>query len=174
MGETVTATLSRHDGPAQRDDAETRRWVARAWRPDDTATRSWLLTLAQNRVAEITGPDAPGSDEGWQPVHSVVASFTMTLLDILMHADDLATPQIAPTPEGGLNVEWLVGGDALSLTADLSGLSIIAQRDNDEHAFPSFYWEFGDEIEPLKSALVIAAGFLEKISTGIQHRLPTR
>ena len=173
MGETVTATLSRHDGPARREDAETRRWVARAWRPDDTATRSRLLAT-RDQGPEITGPDAPGSDEGWQRVHSAVATFTMTLLDILMHADDLATPQIAPTPEGGLNVEWLVDGDALSVTADRTGLSIIAQLDNGEDAFPSFYWEFDDDIEPLKSALVSAAGFLEKISTRIQHRLPTR
>jgi hypothetical protein len=175
MGEGMTATLSRHDVPSQYGlggDAQTREWVSRAWRPDEGAARSRILTHAQNRVAELTGPDAPGRDQGWRPVNSGVASFTMVLLDLLIHTNDLATPQIAPTPEGGLNVEWLVDGDSLSLTADDEGLSIVAERDNGEYAFPPYYWEADHGVDTMNTVIVSAARFLEKISTGIQHRLP--
>lgn len=173
----MTATLSRHDAPAQYGlggDAQTRDWVSRAWRPDDGASRSRILTQAQNRVAELTGVEAPGRDQGWPPVSTGVASFMMVLLDVLIHTNDLATPQIAPTPEGGLNVEWLVDGDSLSLTADDEGLSIIAELDNGDYAFPPYHWEPDHGVSTMNSVLVGAARFLDKISTGIQYRLPTR
>jgi hypothetical protein len=176
----MTVTLSRRDTPGlsepyTRQDIETDRWVAKAWRPDDSMTRSQLLTYAQNRIAELTSPTAPGPAAlGWEPVHSAIASFTMSILNVLVSSDDVATPQVAPTPEGGLNVEWLVSGDSLSVTTDLVGLSIVAQFDNGDYAFEPYFWDFDGGTESLIQVLTPAARFLEKISRGIQHRLPIR
>lgn len=179
MGEDLTATLSRHDVPRLggfEGDTQTRRWVARGWRPEDSdASRSLLLTHAQVRIAQLTSAGAPGRDRGWLPVPTSVSTTVMALLDFLIKTDDLATPQIAPTPEGGLNVEWLVSGDSLSLTVDREGVSLIAEFDNGEFAFPPLSWDFQhDSSETLGRALASASLFLEKISTGIQHRLLTR
>jgi hypothetical protein len=174
----MTATLSRRDRPREsytREDRATRRWVAKGWTADSPLTRSQLLTFAQNRIAELTGPEAPGRSLGWEPVHSVVASFAMTLLDMVVTGDDLATPQVAPTPDGGLEIQWLVSGDSLAIAIDLEDcVSIVARRDSGDHAFEPFDWDFDDDIETLIPAVVAAGRFLEKISTGIQHRLPVR
>lgn len=179
----MTATLSRDEipfgsNPFVRDDDAHRRWLARAWQPDRSVTRAQLLTHAQNRIAELTNRDAPGRALGWQPVHRVVAQLAMSLLEALITGDDLATPQVAPTPEGGINIEWLVSGDALSVTVDLEGLSIEAHLDNGEYAFAPRYWDYGANqealIRELRQVLPIASRFLDKISTGIQHRLPLK
>ena len=53
----MTAALWRHDRPD--NDPATRRWVQQAWMPGLTPTRDQLLTFAQKRIAELTGPGAP-------------------------------------------------------------------------------------------------------------------
>ena len=180
MGEGMTATLPWHDAPHVsepyiRQDAETRRWAAKAWQPEGSVTREQLLTFAQNRIAELTGPDGLAAPLGWEPVHNAIASFTMSVLAVLVSRDDVATPQVGPTPEGGINVEWLVSGDSLSVTADLDGLSIVAQFESGDNFFQPYFWDYSDgEIANLKRVLTSAARFLEKISTGIQQRLPVR
>jgi hypothetical protein len=98
----------------------------------------------------------------------------MSLLNVLIGTDDIATPQIAPTPEGGINVEWLVSGDSLSVTTDLDGVSIVAQFDNGAFAFEPYSWDFDGDVDELCQTLIPARQFLEKVSTGIQHRLPLR
>lgn len=176
----MTATLSRRDRPSTsesyvRQDVATRRWVKQAWLPGATPTRSQLLTYAQTRIVALTDTDAPGRTLGWTPVNSVAASFAMSLLNLIIADDDLATPQIAPTPDGGLDIQWLVSGDSLEITIDLEdGLSIVGRSDNGEYVFGPFEWDFNDDVDILVSILVSAGTFLEKISTGIQHRLPIR
>jgi len=172
----MTTTWVRHEGQPRYglgSDTQTLQWVRRSWRPENAiASRGELLTHAQKRIAELLGREAPGRDQGWRPVTSRTASFAMALLDLLMHADDLATPQIAPTPEGGLSIEWLVDGDSLSVNIDDDGLTIVAELDNGEYALQPFTWEFSNEIDDrIRFAITSAAGYLSKISTGVQHRL---
>lgn len=100
----MTATLSRYDRPGasvRQDDPATQRWVEQAWIPEAPLTRAELLTHAQTRIAALTAADAPGRALEWEPVHDVIASFAMALLNVVIHGDDLATPQVAPTPDGG-------------------------------------------------------------------------
>lgn len=171
----MTATLSRRDRPSVRQDAATRRWVKRAWLPEVTPSRSQLLTYAQTRIATLTDADAPGRSIGWAPVHSAIANLAMSLLNIVVASDGLATPQIAPTPDGGLDIQWLVSGDSLELTLDFEDcLSIVGRCDNGEYVFGPYEWDFQDDVDTLVPILVSAGRFLEKISTGIQHRLPIR
>jgi hypothetical protein len=177
----MTATLSRRDRTSVSDqsdrqaDPATRRWVKQAWESEGTLTRAQLLTYAQTRIATLTGPDAPGCSLGWTPVHSAVASFAMWLLGVVVADDDLATPQVAPTPDGGLDIQWLVAGDSLEITIDLDdGVSLVGRLENGEYAFEPFDWDFDDDVNTLVPMLVSAGSFLEKISTGIQHRLPIR
>jgi hypothetical protein len=147
--------------------------VAQSWTPDVPLTRAELLTHAQTRIAALTATDAPGRALGWEPVHGVIASFAMTLLNIVIIGDDLATPQVAPTQDGGLDIQWLVSGDSLEITLDLrDGVSIVGRYDNGEYAFEPFDWAIDDDVETLRIAARSAGGFLAKISTGIQHRLP--
>ncbi|KZS80333.1 hypothetical protein A4G29_11405 [Mycobacterium kansasii] len=99
----------------------------------------------------------------------------MSLLNIVVASDGLATPQIAPTPDGGLDIQWLVSGDSLELTLDFEDcLSIVGRCDNGEYVFGPYEWDFQDDVDTLVPILVSAGRFLEKISTGIQHRLPIR
>jgi hypothetical protein len=143
--------------------------------PAGTMTRSELLTYAQKRIAALTGPEAPGCAVGWKPVHSAVASFAMSVLNVVVTGDDLATPQVAPTQCGGLEIQWLVAGDSLEIAIDLDDcVSVVARRDNGENAFDPFDWDFDDDVDGLVQVLISAGSFLEKISTGIQHRLTVR
>ena len=169
----MTAVLSRHERPdnSVRDPA-TRRWIQQAWMPEVTPTRDQLLTFAQTRIAELTAADAPTQAVGWKPVHGPLATFAIALLGTVINADDLATPQVAPTPDGGLDIQWLVCGDSLEITFDVNeGISIVGQYDNGNCAI-DFDWDSGDDVEALYEATVAAGTFLRKISTGIQHRLP--
>lgn len=166
----MTATLE----PYVRDPA-TRRWVKQAWQPDVPPTRDELLTYAQTRIAALTAADAPRQALGWQPVHGVVASFAMALLNTVVDGDDRATPQVAPTPDGGLDIQWLVSGDSLEITVDLDdGISIVGRYDNGEYAFEPVDWTFDGDVKLLYEAALSAGRFLEKISTGIQRRVPIR
>lgn len=171
----MTATLPDAAEPYVRDPA-TQRWVEQAWMPEVPPTRDQLLTYAQTRIAALTGVDAPSRGLVWEPVHSAIASFAMTMLNTVINGDDLATPQVAPTQEGGLDIQWLVSGDSLEITIDVDdGVSIIAQFDNGDYAFEPVDWAFDDgDVEMLHAVLVTAGSFLEKISTGIQHRVPIR
>lgn len=177
----MTATLSRRDRPSASDqygrpvDPATRRWVKRAWESEGTLTRAQLLTHAQTRLAELTGPDTPGCSVGWTPVHSAVATFAMSLLNVVVDDDDLATPQVAPTPDGGVEIQWLVAGDSLEITIDLDdSVSIVGRLDSGEYAFEPFDWDLEDDVKALIPMLVSAGSYLKKISTGIQHRMPIR
>jgi hypothetical protein len=98
----------------------------------------------------------------------------MSILGVLVNDDDVATPQIAPTPDGGIDVEWLVSGDSLSVTADLDGISIVGQFDNGDYAFEPYSWDFHGDAEGLRKVLHSASSFLEGISAGIQYRFPVR
>jgi hypothetical protein len=169
----MTAALSRHDRPdnSVRDPA-TRRWVEQAWMPGLTPTRDQLLTFAQKRIAELTAADAPGSAAGWEPVHGPLATFAVALLGIIINSDDLATPQVAPTPDGGLDIQWLVSGDSLEIIFDVKeGVSVVGRYDSGDCAI-DFDWGLDGDIEALHKVTVAAGTFLGKISTGIQHRLP--
>jgi hypothetical protein len=175
----MTATLSPHDSPGASEpyvrDRATERWVEQAWMPEVPPTRDQLLTYAQTRIAALTGADAPSRSVGWKPVPNAAASLAMTLLSTVINGDDLATPQVAPTQDGGLDIQWLVCGDSLEITIDVDdGVSIVGRYDNGEDAFAPFEWIFDDDVELLYAAAVSAGSFLEKISTGVQRRMPIR
>jgi hypothetical protein len=153
-------------------DPATRRWVQQSWVPERPPTRDQLLTYAQTRIAELSGADGPGCAAGWKPVEGPLASFAMALLGTVIDGDDLATPQVAPTPDGGLDIQWLVCGDSLEITFDYEeGVSIVGRYDHGEYAI-DFDWGLNDDIDALYATTVAAGTFLAKISTGIQHRLP--
>lgn len=171
----MTLTLPDHYrfGSPVRDLA-TQRWVEQGWVPELPPTRDELLTYAQKQLAAITATDAPSRVFGWTPVNSALASFAMLLLNNVVNGDDLATPQVAPTQDGGLDIQWLVSGDSLEIAIDPDeGVSIVVRYDNGECMF-DFDWGWDDDIRHLFAATQSAGVFLGKISTGIQHRIPIR
>lgn len=166
----MTATLEPYV-----DDPATQRWVKQAWQPEVPPTRDELLTYAQRRIAALTKADASRDALGWQPVSGAVASFAMALLNTVVDGDGRATPQVAPTKDGGLDIQWLVSGDSLEITVDLhDGISIVGRYDNGEYAISPVDWTFDEDAERLHVAVHSAREFLGKISTGIQHRVPIR
>lgn len=166
----MTATLE----PYVRDPA-TQRWVKQAWQPEVPPTRDELLTYAQTRIAALTEADPSRDALGWQTVYGAVASFAMALLNTVVDGDDRATPQVAPTQDGGLDIQWLVSGDSLEITVDLNdGISIVGRYDSGEYAIGPVDWTFDEDVELLQAAALSAREFLGKISTGIQHRVPIR
>ena len=170
----TSITIDTAPPPRFAQDQQTLTWVL-SERAPDSPSRQRLLTYAQQRIAALTAANAPTMSVGWRPVHPAVASFAMSLLNVIIDDGDLATPQVAPTPDGGLDIQWLVSGDALELSIDLEdGVSIVAQFDSGDYAFTPVDWDFDDAVDALVPALVTARTFLEKISTGIQHRIQFR
>lgn len=170
----TSITIGNAAPPRFAQDQQTRTWVLSEHAPD-SPSREQLLTYAQQRIASLTAATSPAVAVGWKPVHSAVATFAMSLLTVIINDGDLATPQVAPTPEGGLDIEWLVSGDSLELTVDLEdGVSISGLWDSGEHAFKPVDWEFEESVDTLVPALVAARTFLAKISTGIQQRFQIR
>jgi hypothetical protein len=115
---------------------------------------------------------------GWDggrgaPVHPSLANVAFSIVAAITNRHGLATPQFSPTPDGGLDIVWLVGGNRLTAGLELDELSLYGTWADGQNAFPRFEHRWFDLRRPeFESAIHDARIFLEKISTDIEHQLP--
>lgn len=152
----------------------------------DPQTRSWVLSIGHpapnpeqiKRYSQFEIAKLLRLPHGWDggrgaPLHPALANVALSLLAALTTRSGLATPQFSPSPEGGLDIVWLVGGNRLTASLDPEGISLYATRADGQDAFPRFECSW---FEPQKREFEVAikeAGiFLDEISADIQHQLP--
>jgi hypothetical protein len=78
-----------------------------------TQASSW--DLRRYAWAGIADVETRGDPLSAAARHNIAAVLNWCILD------NGPTPQVAPTPEGNVEVQWLAGGSALSVTVDPSG-----------------------------------------------------
>lgn len=150
------------------DEANVVRW----WAPRGPGyvTRQDLLLLAQRRIANLMNAHPDWGDEGGLPVTPAAAKMAMEVLLRLITTDNRATPQMSPTGDGGLDIEWLVSGNHLSLSVARDGNVILwATKQDGAEVF-----SFDSTEEPaylVHYALKEADNFLSEISASVRNRL---
>jgi hypothetical protein len=149
------------------EEANRVRW----WYPRDPGyvTRNKLLLFAQRRIAHLMNIPPNWDDEGGVPVTPLAAKLALKVLFHLITADNLATPQISPTGAGGVDIEWLVSGNHLSLSVapDSNIVMWATKRDGTE----VFSFDSTDNPACLGYKLKEADDFLSEISSGVRNRL---
>jgi hypothetical protein len=112
---------------------------------------------------------------GWDdtdglPVSPLAAKMALALLLCLVGADNLATPQISPTGAGGLDIEWLVSAEHLSLSVAHDGNIVLWATKKDGTEVFSFD-STEDPVNLVNYTLKEAENFLFEISAGVHNRL---
>lgn len=154
------------------NDAINEATILRWWVPRGPGyvTRNDLLLFAQRRIAHLMNIPPNWDDEGGVPVTPAAAKMAVAVLQCLITADNLATPQIAPSGTGGLDIEWLVSGNHLSLSVAPDGNIVIwATKQGGTEVF-----SFDSTNNPaylVNYALKEADNFLSEISAGVRNRL---
>jgi hypothetical protein len=146
--------------------------VARWWAPRGPGyvTSDALLISAQRRIAHLMNMSPDWDGESGVPVTPQAAKMAVAMLLCLITADNLATPQISPTGTGGLDIEWLVSGNHLSLSVAPDGNIVMWATKHDGTEVFSF--DSTDSPAYLVNyALKEADNFLSEISSGVRNRL---
>ena len=149
----TSITIDTAPPPRFAQDQQTRTWVL-SERAPDSPSRQRLLTYAQQRIVALTAANAPTMSVGWRPVHPAVASFAMSLLNVIIDDGDLQTP-------GGADTRWWFGYSVVGIwrcsrtvyrplkTACRS----LPQFDSGDYAFTPVDWDFDDAVDALVPAL---------------------
>lgn len=150
------------------DEANVVRW----WAPRGPGyvTRQDLLLSTQRRIANLMNVHPDWGDEGGLPVTPSAAKMAMEVLLRLITADNRATPQMSPTGDGGLDIEWLVSGNHLSLSVAPDGNIILWATKHD--GVEVFSFDSTEEPAYLVNyAFKEADNFLSEISVSVRNRL---
>jgi hypothetical protein len=111
-------------------------------------------------------------DDGGLPVSGKAAKLAMAVLTGMLSTDNLATPQISPQGRGGVDIEWLVSGNHLSVSASEDGRLIMwGTRADGSEVFSFDSAEDRVEAEVVSLVMKQAREFLREISTGVRNRL---
>jgi hypothetical protein len=151
------------------DDAHRRWWGPR--RPG-YVTRGELLDFAQRQIAHLMNLPRGWDDDGGLPVTPDSAKMALAMLAVLISGDNLATPQISPQGNGGLDIEWLVSGNHLSLSVAEDGHLVLWATKPD--GVEDFSFDSTDEMvdrEVFSSAIDNARRFLSATSAGVRSRV---
>jgi hypothetical protein len=146
--------------------------MIRWWAPrgPEYITRNQLLLFAQRQIAHLMNLPRDYDGEGGGPVTPQAAKMALVLLLRLITGDNLATPQISPTGVGGLDIEWLVSGNHLSLSVSPDGNIVLwAIKQDGAEVFT-----FDSTEEPADLviyALKEAENFLSTISAEVRNRV---
>lgn len=152
----------------------------------DPQTRSWVLSIGHRgptpeqimRYSQFEIAKLLRLPHGWDggrgaPLQPALANVALSLVAALTTRGGLATPQFSPSPEGGLDIVWLVGGNRLTTSLDPEGISLYAARADGQDAFPRFECSWFERRERQFEVAIKEAGvFLDEISTDIQYQLP--
>jgi hypothetical protein len=151
------------------DDPHLRWWGPRG---AEYVTRIELLLFAQRQVAHLMNLPRGWDDDGGLPATPQAAKMAIALLINLISGDNLATPQISPTGTGGLDIEWLVSGNHLSLSVAQDGNIVLwAVKPDGTELFSFDSTEDGGNIKNAAETLKRAETFLYEISAGIRNRI---
>lgn len=140
-----------------------------------TVARSALLAYAQNRIVELTNLKRGWDGMDAEPVSKKRASLAVSILNLIVFENDLATPQAMPERDGGITVEWLVSGDHMGFSVHPDCISIWGEYANGSDAFEPYFYDGTtdpDTAEVLfEGAVKDAMTFLAKMSAGVNYRL---
>jgi hypothetical protein len=134
-----------------------------------------LLSYVHRQLVQLMNLSHDWDDDGGLPVAAKPAQLSMEILTGLVVADNLATPQISPQGHGGVNIEWLVSGNHLSVSASEEGQLVMwGIRPDGSEVFSFDSAE--DLVEPEVVALIMkqAREFLREISLGVRNRISIR
>jgi hypothetical protein len=169
--EETSITIAHRAGGDFAQDPQTRSWILPSGIPEPHPVQ--IIRYAQSEIARLRR-----LPHGWDggrgvPFHPALANVALNVVKALTTRGGLATPQFSPSPDGGLDIVWLVGGNRLTASLDLEEISLYGTRANDRDAFSRFECRWFELQAPeLEVAIKEAGLFLDEISTGIAHQLP--
>ena len=151
-------------------DFETREWVMRT-RPR-VPSPAQIMMYTQREIAKLRTLPRGWDGSGGAPLHPALANVAFSFVMALTTREALATPQFSPSPEGGLNIVWLVAGNRLTVSLELDEIGLYGTW-SDGHDALRFEQRAGEVSSDrrFQAALEDAKTFLEKISTNVQHQL---
>jgi hypothetical protein len=145
---------------------------------DDPAIRTWqrhpadisretLLQHAQAKLDRLM--ELPEGWDGHRATHPtpLAAMVVNGILEYLLF-DDCATPQLAPRPDGGIEVEWLVGGVGVNVGVSPTGMAFVTVDDDQGNELVDGSFDFWAADYLL---LDQARNYLEKLSHEVEHRV---
>jgi len=152
----------------------------------DIQTRSWILpteplepTAAQIlRYTQLEIARLVRLPRGWDggraaPFHPALGNVALRLVQLLTTRDGLATPQFSPTPDGGVDIVWLAGGNRLTVSVELEEIGLYGTLADGADAFTRLEHTWFDLTpDGFQAAIEDARTFLEKISGSVRHQLP--
>jgi hypothetical protein len=147
----------------------------------DQQTRTWVLPPGipePHPVQIVEYAKLSRLPHGWDgadgiPLHPALVNAALNVIIKLTFRPGLATPQFSPSPDGGLDTIWLVGGNRLTASLNLEEISLHGTRTDHSDAFPRFECRWFELQTPeLEVAIKEARIFLEEISAGVAHQLP--
>lgn len=150
------------------------RGVFLPWGPREPGyvTKGELLFFAQRQIVELMNLPPDWDDDCGLPATPQAAKTALGLLQRLVSADNLATPQLAPTGTGGLDIEWLVSGNHLSLSVAADGSIVLwANASDGSEVFSFDSTEDPADYEHVSYVLKYAEHFLHEISAGVRNRI---
>lgn len=117
-------------------DATWTSWV----RAGEAGSADVMLQAAQQKISRLTRLKRGWDGGAGRPTSSLAA---MVLNGILIHVTSTAgpTPQIAPLPDGGVQVEWLVSGNSVEINVDGRGeVTVLSSDDSGTPVFEAEHW----------------------------------
>jgi hypothetical protein len=147
---------------------------ASSWGPrgPEYVTKAELLRFAQRQIVQLMNLSPNWDDAGGLPASPQSAKMALALLVRIVSADNLATPQVSPTGNGGLDIEWLVSGNHLSLSVAPDGEIVLwANASDGSEVFSFDSTEDPVDYEHVNYALKYGEHFLHEISAGVRNRV---
>jgi hypothetical protein len=146
---------------------------------EDPATRAWergsrgvprehLLEAAREKLSRLMRLASGWDGHRGEPTTLIAAMVTNGLLTKLVQ-DDGPTPQLLPSPDGGVQVEWLVSGFSVHVDVDPAG-EVLAAADE-----PTGSEIFSDEFPywaPNAEILARCRVLLREMAEHLERRLP--
>ncbi|MDV8077568.1 hypothetical protein R4P47_13455 [Rhodococcus sp. IEGM 1370] len=130
------------------------------------------MGYTQKQLVKLMKLRRDWDEEGGLPVAPSVAKLVLMLVDAFIFEDNLATPQLSPQRTGGVDVEWLIGGNHMSLSVSADGDIVAWALSPQGHELFSFDSDV-DMFDAKGVARLIneARRFLEEFSPKVQKRI---
>ncbi len=122
-------------------------------------SRPWFVEYVEAELNELLG-----LGEGWDgrragPITDAAVQGTIDVLAALMN-ETSAPPQLFPLPDGGLQVEWHVGGNDIEVEIDAGGEAHVLAETADGATVAEGVVHRGE----IDARLVAARDFLQRLS----------
>ena len=159
IGSTTTAAAPGHRA--------TRDPQARSWsRGTRDIGREDLLEAAEAKIRRLVL-----LPQGWDTYNAVpVAPFAAVVANGVLNRlvfDDCPTPQIAPSPDGSVDIAWLVMGTSIEVQVDVDGgVTMWGQGPAGEELFASTFTVYAPDDFALDQARV----YLDKMGDDVRLR----